>query len=340
MHANKNAAPGWNREAAGLHVQTHQNHTAKVFTFGEVVDAFRAALRSAGLDTDAAIQADGRLHRFHVDGDRRGTVNGWYILHVDGVPAAAFGHWKSGIGGTWRASIGRMLTRTEQADHRARVEAARAMRCAEVAKARQVCRKRAATLWQAAKEVDAAHFYLIRKGIKPHGSRQHAARIVVPVVDTSDTLHGLQFIAADGGKRFLTDTAKTGCFHALGSPPLAAGSMLAIAEGFATAATIHEVTGWPTVTAFDAGNLEPVALALRAKYPSARIVIGADNDHGTPGNPGLTKGRAAARAIGGTVIAPAFGAGDTGTDWNDYQASYGRDATAAVLLNAVSEVRS
>lgn len=339
MHANKNAAPGWHREAAGLHAKSHLKYTAKVFTIGEVVDSFRAVLRAAGLETDDLIHADGRLHRFHVEGDRRGTVNGWYVLHMDSIQAAAYGHWKSGIGGTWRASIGQTLTRTEQADHRARIDAARALRLAEVAKSRQACRERAAKFWRVAAEADASHPYLIRKGIKLHGTRQHAGCIVVPVVDMSDVLHGLQFIAADGSKKFLTDTAKAGCFHAFGSPPLAAGSMLAIAEGFATAATIHAATGWPAVAAFDAGNLEPVAMALRAKYPNARIVIGADNDHGTPRNPGLTKGCAAARMVGGIVIAPAFGAGDTGTDWNDYQARYGRQATATALLNAASEVR-
>jgi len=35
-------------------------------------------------------------------------------------------------------------------------------------------------------------------------------------------------------------------------------------------------------------------------------VICADNDAGTPGNPGLTHARAAARAVGADVVTPDF----------------------------------
>ena len=42
---------------------------------------------------------------------------------------------------------------------------------------------------------------------------------------------------------------------------------LCIAEGFATGASIHEATGLPVAVAFNAGNLEPVAKALRKQVP-------------------------------------------------------------------------
>jgi len=339
MHANKKADPGWNPESAGLHTKAHPKHTANPLSVSDVVNLFRAALQAAGMATDNPIHADGRLHRVHVEGDKRGTVHGWYVLHLGSIPAGVFGHWKSGIIGSWRPNIGRTLTWAEQASHRERIEAAKALRSTDLSRARQFCRKRASTLWRAAGEIDASHPYLTRKGIKPYRTRVHAGRIVIPIADTSNVLHGLQFIAADGSKRFLTGTAKAGCFHLIGGLSPAADSVLAIAEGFATAATIHAATGWPTAAAFDAGNLESVALALRSKYPIARIVICADNDHGTQGNPGLTKGLSAARAVNGNVIAPAFDPGDDGTDWNDYAVRFGYEATATALMNAASEVQ-
>jgi putative DNA primase/helicase len=58
--------------------------------------------------------------------------------------------------------------------------------------------------------------------------------------------------------------------------------------------------------AFNAGNLEPVARAIRAKFPKLHIVICADNDVATPGNPGLTRATEAARAVRGFVVAPDF----------------------------------
>ena len=88
---------------------------------------------------------------------------------------------------------------------------------------------------------------------------------------------------------------------------LAAAPCIIIAEGYATAATLHEVTGHCAVMAVDAGNLRPVAEALRALYPSTRLVVAADNDRHTEGNPGVKKATAAAEVFkaGMAAINPA-----------------------------------
>jgi putative DNA primase/helicase len=90
------------------------------------------------------------------------------------------------------------------------------------------------------------------------------------------------------------------CFFMIGEPTQA----LCIAEGYATAASIHEATGHAAVVAFNAGNLLPVARALRGKFPDIKIVICADNDAQTSGNPGLTQAKAAAAAVGGFLANP------------------------------------
>lgn len=92
-----------------------------------------------------------------------------------------------------------------------------------------------------------------------------------------------------------------------------------VCEGFATGASIHEATGHAVVVAFDRGNLEPVAKALRKQYPDAALIVAADDDHMTDGNPGRTDAKAAALAVGGTVVVPLFPAGrpDKATDFND-----------------------
>ncbi|MGL6080639.1 toprim domain-containing protein [Methyloversatilis discipulorum] len=84
-------------------------------------------------------------------------------------------------------------------------------------------------------------------------------------------------------------------------PPAGRGpadAPLCVAEGLATAATIHEATGWPVAVAFDAGNLETVARELRALHADAMLIVCADDDHATKGNPGRTKAEAAAAAVG------------------------------------------
>ena len=63
----------------------------------DTIDAFRAAMHEAGTPSPDVIDADGLLHRYHVDGDKRGTLNGWYCLHLDGRAAGIFGNWKTGL---------------------------------------------------------------------------------------------------------------------------------------------------------------------------------------------------------------------------------------------------
>ena len=52
--------------------------------------------------------------------------------------------------------------------------------------------------------------------------------------------------------------------------------------------------------------LKSVARALRGKFPELRLVICADDDRETPGNPGVTHAKAAARAVGGFLAVPKF----------------------------------
>ena len=93
----------------------------------------------------------------------------------------------------------------------------------------------------------------------------------------------------------------------------------------ATAATIHEATGQPVAVCFDAGNLKPVAEALRAKFPDIKLIICADNDRFADGNPGVTKATAAAQAVGGLVVVPQFPDGTEGSDFNDLVAETNLD---------------
>jgi putative DNA primase/helicase len=183
-----------------------------------------------------------------------------------------------------------------------RMAAARAARDAEQAKIHAEARARAARLWARSAPAGNDHPYLVRKRVRAYGIRQLRGRLVIPLRDADGELHTLQFIDADGKKTLLTGGRKRGCYHAIGRPDRA----LCICEGYATGATIHEITGHATAVAFDAGNLEPVALALRGKFPRLALVICADNDIGTPGNPGMTAATAAALAVGGVVAMPNF----------------------------------
>lgn len=190
---------------------------------------------------------------------------------------------------------------------------------------------KAAVIWDKAAEAPADHCYLMDKGIKPHGTRVHAGQIVVPV-GVDGELRSLQFIQGNGEKRFLTDGAVVGGYYAIGKPD----GVLCVVEGFATGASVHEATGHAVAVGFNAGNLRHVAKALRAKYPDAKLIICADDDHQTTGNPGLTKATEAARAIGGLLAIPDFGPDrpEGATDFNDLVRHAGRDAVKRAVESA------
>jgi|YelNatPaOPRAMG01_1025707.scaffolds.fasta_scaffold10875_7 putative DNA primase/helicase len=291
-----------------------------------------AALLETGIRPvdPGCIVADGRLHRFDVEGDKRGSRNGWAVLYAD---HGAAGSWKTGATATWTARRQRHLTRAEQDRLHASMRAAKA----EAQRQREVeqdeAAQRAAALWSRAKPADSAHPYLLRKGVTPGCARQIGDLLVLPVQDFDGALRSLQFISANGAKKLLRGGAKRGHFILVtGGLPAA---LLVIGEGFATCATVaRDFPGAAVLAAIDCGNLEAVATGARRRYPEAHIVIAADDDRQTTGNPGLTKAREAARAAGATLIRPAWppGAPPGLSDFNDLACW---QAAAAVEMEAI-----
>ena len=277
------------------------------------VQEFREAMHQSGLVPPDAIEADGLLHRFHVDGDRGGTRNGWYVLHTDGRAAGIFGSWKTGFRSTWAADGKRL----NDAEHEAFAELIRAARTKANAERRAEHEARAIearAIWARAGAADPAHPYLLAKGVQAHSLRQDGAALVVPLFDIHGLLWNVQHIMPDGGKRFRPGRAG-GLYSPIGD--LMNPATLLICEGWATGATLHEDSRHPVLCAMNAGNLLPVAKAARVAWPCADLVICADNDRKTEGNPGLTAATAAAKATGARLAVPEFPEGVSGSDFND-----------------------
>ncbi len=144
-------------------------------------------MAAAGVQTHDRIIPDGRMHRVHVEGDRRRQRNGWYVLHGDDRPAGAFGCWKRGFSATWAAESPVTFTAAD----RAAWERTRKAREAEQRKMHEHAAKKAPQLWSRATAADPEHPYLQRKRIRPYGLRQLGDRLVVPVRDDQGVLHGL-----------------------------------------------------------------------------------------------------------------------------------------------------
>lgn len=266
-------------------------------------DAFIHAMLDAGLEMEKPyLETDGRLHRFRVVGDKAGSSNGWYVLHLDAKPFGAFGSWKTGHSQTWTAEDPQTLSAADRAALHRRMAEVKAARDTELRNVQTEAAARSVRLWQRAKPANNDHPYLQRKRVSSFGLRDLRGQLVVPVRNERGELCSLQFIGADGRKTFLTGGRKRGCYHAIGRPE----RVICIAEGYATAATLYQATGFACVVAFDAGNLLPVAKVIRGKFPRINLCICADNDWQTPGNPGLTAATAAARAVGAAMAVPSF----------------------------------
>jgi putative DNA primase/helicase len=300
------------------------------------VDQFLDAMCERGLEPVDEIVADGVLHRVRWHADRKGARNGAYVLHVNGHrPAGWFQCFKRGIQVKWAAD-GARLTAAERKAFAPKMAEERKRRQKEERERQELVAKQAQAILETAQDADPAHPYLQRKGVGPHDLKVDATgRLLVPLRDLRGKVWSVQTIAPDGTKRFLPGGRKQGLYWRLGTK----GRALVIAEGFATAASIREATGLPVIIAFDCGNLLPVAKTLRQKLPLLPIVIAADDDHATEGNPGLTKAREAAELIGAAIAVPTFPDGiDRGTDFNDLAALRGLEPVAEIIQAALAEL--
>ena len=241
----------------------------------------RDAIAAAGLVPPKEVVLDGKVHRFN-SGTKgsggHGDKPGWYVAFGDGIPAGRFGCWRSGIESTWRADIGRKFSHTEEMAHVRRMGEAKALRDAEAARKHEIAANTVEIIWTECGPANEDHPYLKAKGVKAHGARVTGdGRLVVPLFDSDGVLNSLQYIAADGGKLYHAGAQTGGRFWMIGTAD--DPGPLYIAEGFATAATIHEATGRPCIVAYSASNLVPVTGTMRELYGATQdMVVVADND--------------------------------------------------------------
>jgi phage/plasmid primase-like uncharacterized protein/KaiC/GvpD/RAD55 family RecA-like ATPase len=237
------------------------------------------AMLGAGLKPPDVIYLDGKLHRFNsgTKGEKGHDKPGWYVVFSDGVPAGRFGCWRSGFESSWKADIGRSLTPVEEMAQSRRLAEAKTQRDAEVKKAREVAANTVDLIWSQAGAASAEHPYLQRKGIKTHGARITGdGRLMVPLYNSDGELSSIQYIDHAGGKLYHPGGQTGSMYWLVGSMDDA--TTLYIAEGFATAATIAEVTGQPCAVAYSASNLVPVTGILKEGHPTLDICIVADHD--------------------------------------------------------------
>lgn len=276
----------------------------------------------------------GRMRRCKVEGDRE--RRGWYMLHElrlddgDTVLVGSYGIWRGNENNAQKVELGKLrkLTDDQKAALRKRMADDKRRIDAERARTAGLAARRAKQVWDKLAPSGECQ-YLEAKGVKAYGLRfSDSGCAYLPLLDANGAIHGLQILLPRGHKRIAqtgrnkdfwpAGLIKKGHWFQIG----AVRAIVLIAEGYATAASIHEATGLPVAVAFDAGNLLPVVETIRKRHRSAKILICADDDFKSDGNPGMTAASAAALAAHGEIVAPIFSidreVGKKGlTDFND-----------------------
>jgi putative DNA primase/helicase len=321
-------------------------------------------LQLAGLLVDF-LDIDGKVKRCAVNGSKE--RKGWYLLHLwrtsqgDEYVVGSYGIWSGNSNNAIKVDIAKdvVLDASERAALKARLAEDRKRAVAQRAEQAQRAAYRAANVWAKGLKTppsDALTDYLTRKNVAAYGLRYSTSgALMVPLMDGAGAIKGLQFILPSHHERLKKThrdkeywpkgLQKQGHWFQIGS--VYAGGVCLLAEGYATGATLHAATGLPVAVAFDAGNLLPVALALKKAHKVQRILVCADDDYlqkcphcgqrtavATPEcthcgkthgqeNPGCKAASTAAMAVAGAWVAPVF-PGDRGgkklTDFNDLQA--------------------
>lgn len=293
------------------------------------VSDFLDAMGAAGIRPVEPIAdklASGGPVRFRAEGDKPGRRNGWAWLHLDGVPAGVFRHYRLGVRTVWRSgNDSRSLSPAERCAIMAQVRESEARRKAETLAKQEAATGTARDLWRNAGNADPAHGYLAHKGLPAFGIRQQGEALLVPMVDPGFRLKNVQRVYPDGRKLFLSGGRIDGLFWSHGAfvpDGRPSAGPLVIGEGFATMAAIHHATGHGVVAALSARNLETVARSMRKLFPSRTLVVAADDDRHLSENIGLQAAQRAAESIGALWVTPLplepeTPPADSGTDFAD-----------------------
>ncbi|WP_274008669.1 toprim domain-containing protein [Vibrio parahaemolyticus] len=292
------------------------------------------AMTNSGLTPPKEIINDGQILRFSSNGKSHDT-SGYYAFfsHPNGFCAGFFGCWRTGFYQTWTSKHASKLTEEERSIvKRSQAEAKNTREKVHADRAQY-----ANEIWKNAVHQPRSHSYLTTKKITEHGDIAYMSTIsccdffmdesrtaqlrdalLIPLYDENGAIQSLQAITPNGKKFFMKGGKMAGGrFTFLGT-----SETVYVCEGYATGASLHQLTNATVVVTFTASNLENVASTIDTHYPDSIIVIAADNDHQKEkegkGNKGLEVAKQLLENHQLAYTFPLFDVDDNGTDWNDF----------------------
>jgi phage/plasmid primase-like uncharacterized protein len=277
--------------------------------------------------------ADGEIHRFNIE--KSGDKAGWYILFIDDkCPAGVFGSWKTSEKYTWSAKSQSEMTEAERKEFNRQMDETKKKRAQKKVRLQEEARQRVAEELDAARPAGNDHPYLQTKKVPSYGLKKNTKdQLMIPARDNDDVIWSVQYISPDGDKKFEKDGAIKGKYFTISGD-----DKIYICEGYATGASIHEATDGTVIVAFFTGNLKQVAQNIKTKYPNREIIVCADNDQFTEGNPGVTKAKEAVAAICARYVVPEFeNQSIKSTDFNDLAHLVGIQAVKSQIFEQLEK---
>jgi phage/plasmid primase-like uncharacterized protein len=277
---------------------------------------FKAHIEKSGLIPES-ILVDGQFHRCPTEGKER-DLDGVYKFHQDPPLSGYYCNHRTGESGTWTASSKDKMSPEDRDRLLARIKRDREESARRLEEDRQETARAAQALYDKAEECR-EHPYLTRKGVEVVPRLKVAGDILlVPRTNLQGEIISMVRIWPDGSKKNISGPTWPGGFF----PIYGADGPHLVCEGISTAVSLYMATGWTVICAFEAGNLEAVSMGARDVYPNREIIICADFDGKTQGNPGLTAATKAAQAIGARLAVPDI-PGKEKIDFNDLHADLG-----------------
>ncbi|APF02924.1 TPA: toprim domain-containing protein [Legionella pneumophila] len=290
--------------------------------FSEIIYEVKAEMFKNSIVPPENIIIDGQFHRFHIQGSKQSSKDGWYIIYHDVIPYGAFGNWKENQSIKWCLKKQGQMSKKDRVYYQLQMVRVMGQRIALRLEEQTKASMSASSLYLKTSPANPQHPYLLRKHIKPFFAHQQDDLLVLPIRDFSGKLWSLQFIKSNGKKWFLPNGAISGHFIPIQLNPIQQRIKILLCEGFATGATLASACPDACViAACNAGNLKPVAINIRQQLPNATIVICADDDRLSLKNIGVIKAQEAAIAVGGYFIKPDWPEGSPNvlTDFNDLE---------------------
>lgn len=266
------------------------------------------------------ITATNTFKRLQSESDKAGkrSISYWLRIEYD----FAYGYakdFKTGAEATFHSyKADQGMSRADIARIKAMLAARQAEEAIKIADRHKKIAARAAQKWAMAGRTGETP-YLTKKNIPLSSARIWGSKsLIIPIYNKDGEIVSWQIIEADGTKRFPFGGEKRGCYHIIGQ--IDPRKDIIICEGWATGVSIHMATEQAVVVAFDAGNLLPVAKAIRSNYKNTPLIVAGDNDSSLTGQKAANKVKKSLPDV--SIVLPP----EMGQDFNDLEPNVIRSA--------------